>query len=369
VYSIESGDTRPEQALLCQTLWLLGFGPAGHTVPAPALCAFVRHHGIAGLLQNRRLLMLAPAPLAALAQEQRRIALRALRLGATLKQLAQALGQRGVQLLALKGPALALQAHGHLSARGGVDVDILVPEQQWPEALDELARLGYCPASDQPLPLPPGTHELVLYAPGQPRVELHRRLLRRQHLLADGVRQTQALDLQGTPVNCLAPAHGLPYLVAHANQHCFRRLIWLMDIHALLIRPDIDIEQVARQFQESGTCAMLDACLNVLTALFDTPVAAPLARVRRPCRSSRAMAALALHAIEHCWSDDDIATHLGPWRRVLLDVALQDSLKQRWAALRDWLSPTGKDNHCIKLPAPLAFLYPVVRLYRILVRP
>ncbi|WAH57621.1 nucleotidyltransferase family protein [Pseudomonas silvicola] len=361
---------RSENVLLRQTLWLMGFGCLAHTSPDSGLAAFVRHHGIAGLIDTPRLRAMAAHTATALAQEQRRITLRALQLGAALTRLSRALDEQQLRPVALKGPALALQAHGRLSARGGVDLDILLPEQHWPKALEVLARQGYHPAPGQTLPLPAGTHELVLlHAQGQPRVELHRRLLRRKHLLADAATPASTLDLQGTPVNCLAPDQALPYLIAHANQHCFRRLIWLVDIHALLTHPGLDMEQAARQFRRNGTCAMLDACLSVLATLFATPVPAALEQVRRPCRSSRAMAALALQAIEQCWSDEQIAAHLGPMRRVALDVTLQDGLRQRLGALCDWLSPTGKDNHSATLPAPLAFLYPVVRLYRVLVRP
>lgn len=363
-------DTSPGDAGLMQaTLWLMGFDqPFGVPAP-PVLCQFIRHHGVAGLLQLNRVQALAPVYAAPLLAERQRIVMRALALGAGLKRLVAAFVAQGLQPLALKGPALALQAYGTLAARGGVDLDVLLEAEQWPVALEVLRSLGYRIAPGQPWPLPAATHELVLtHAEHQPRVELHRRLLRHQHLLRDPQRMTQVVDLHGTDVTCLAPAYALPYLIAHANQHCFRRLIWLMDIHALLQHADLDLELLASQVKRSGTCAMLDTCLSLLTLLFGLQVPATLQQVRRPSRASREMVELALDALRRSLSDDDVAKSQGLFARVRLDIALQDRLPARWQALTGWLSPTAKDSQWLLLPRGLAFLYPLVRLFRLALR-
>lgn len=354
--------------LLKFTLWLMGFGESGMPNIPPSSEAFVRHHGVGGLLNRARLENFDLSYATALNQEQRRIAMRSLQLGATLKTLITAFAARGLKPLALKGPSLALQAHGSLSARGGLDLDLLLDEALWPQALEVLHHLGYSVAPDQRLPLPLGTHELVLLHHTRPRVELHRRLLRQQHLVQHTHEMACDIDLQGTPVAGLHPVHALPYLIAHANQHCFRRLIWLIDIHALLQRPDLDPVEAARQIRLSGTRAMLDTCLTLLERFFGTQVASPLQQIRRPCRASKAMVELATTAIRNSLSDDEVAARLGPLKRVTLDIALQDSPKGRWKALTGWLSPTGKDSNWVILPPLLAFLYPAVRLYRLVIR-
>ncbi|MDP9527114.1 nucleotidyltransferase family protein [Pseudomonas protegens] len=354
--------------LLLATLFLMGFEQPFTAPAVPALCQFIRHHGVAGLLQSDRVQSVPPVYMAALNVERQRIAIRALALGAGLKRLVTAFAARGLQPLVLKGPALAVQAYGNLGARGGVDLDVLLPAEQWPEALGVLRDMGYHMAPGQQWPLPDATHELVLVHEQQPRIELHRRLLRHQHLLHAPQQLTQVLDLQGTDVTCLAPAYVLPYLLAHANQHCFRRLIWLMDIYALLLRADLDLELLASQVKRSGTCAMLDTCLSLLTLLFDLQVPAPLQQVRRPCRASREMVELALDALRMSLSDDQVATAQGLFKRVSLDIALQDTLPARWQALSGWLSPTAKDQQWLALPRGLSFFYPFVRLFRLALR-
>lgn len=365
----ESGTSLGDAELMQATLWLMGFDQPFVAPASSLLCRFIRHHGVAGLLQLDRVQALAPAYRAALLAERQRIVMRALALGAGLKSLVTAFTAQGLQPLALKGPALALQAYGTLAARGGVDLDVLLEAEQWPVALEVLQSLGYHIAPGQSWPLPAATHELVLtHAQHQPRVELHRRLLRHQHLLRDPKRMTQVVDLHGTDVTCLAPAYALPYLIAHANQHCFRRLIWLMDIYTLLQHADLDFEVLAGQVKRSGTCAMLDTCLSLLARLFGFEVPAPLQQVRRPSRASREMVELALEALRKSLSDDEVAKRQGLFARVRLDIALQDRLTARWQALTGWLSPTAKDSQWLLLPRGLAFLYPLVRLFRLALR-
>jgi hypothetical protein len=354
--------------LIHATLWLMGFDQPFTDPDSPALCQFVRHHGVAGLLRGDRVQALTTAYVAPLDAERQRIAMRGLALAAGLKSLVAAFAAQGLQPLALKGPALALQAYGNFSVRGGVDLDVLLEIEQWPQALGVLQDLGYHIAPGQQWPLPDATHELVLiHSQHQPRVELHRRLLRHQHLFRTP-QTTQVVDLQGTEVICLAPAYALPYLIAHASQHCFRRLIWLMDIYALLQRADLDLELLAIQVKRSGTCAMLDTCLSLLTLLFGLQVPAPLQQVRRPCWASREMVELALDALRGSLSDDQVAMRQGLVKRVCLDIALQDTLLARWQSLAGWLCPTAKDSQWLVLPRWLAFLYPLARLSRLALR-
>lgn len=355
-------------ATLRQTLWLLGFGERPTEVLADALGAFVRHHGVAGLLSASRVTACTQAQREVLGEEQRQLAMRALQLSASLKRLLAALATHQMHPLVLKGPALALQAHGTPAARGGIDLDLLLDETQWPKALQVLEQLGYAPAANQVLPLPAGTHELLLqHEQRLPPVELHRRLLRRRYRFAS--KGTVQLDLPGTPLHCLDPTHALPYLVIHANQHSFRRLIWLLDIHALLRHPALDPEQAARLFTEIGARGALDTCLELLDLLFGHVAVPPaLQRVRRPCAASQALLRVALDGIEQSLSDDQVARRQGILQRVLLDIALQDHLPGRWQALCDWLSPTAKDLRLLKLPRGLAFLYPPLRLARLSMR-
>ncbi len=353
-------------SLLQQTLWTLGFGNHHPEQPATRLASFVRHHGVAGLIDATRLASLPDACQEALAQEKRHTTLRALQLAATLKRLFSALHSAQLTPVALKGPALAVQAHGSLGTRSSVDLDILINEAQWPQALAVLHEQGYTPLPGQSLPLPAGTHELVLtHRSGLPRVELHRRLLRHRDLLANLQGNSVPLDILATPIHCLPPTYAVPYLVAHANQHCFRRLIWLIDIHALLQHPDFDPREAADIFVRSGTCGSLDACLSLLTLLFGSFVAEQLQAVRRPCQASKRMVDLALQGIEQSLSDKALALNQGTAKRVLMDLALLDNLPARLHAIGDWLSPTNADLQWTRLPTRLNLLYPLLRLCRL----
>ena len=77
---------------------------------------------------------------------------------------------------------------------------------------------------------------------------------------------------------------------------------------------------------------------------------------------------LALDALRMSLSDDQVATAQGLFKRVSLDIALQDTLPARWQALSGWLSPTAKDQQWLALPRGLSFFYPFVRLFRLALR-
>lgn len=361
---------RPErQRLLRQTLWLMGGNEHVDGGEPGALAHFVGHHGVAGLLQPARLQALDAPSRQSLALEQRTLALRALQLGGALRRLVPLLERAGVDVLPLKGPTLAVQAYGSMTARGGVDLDLLVAEAHWPRALAVLRQEGYAPADERCLPLPEGTHELVLRHSGAlPALELHRRLLRRRHAARAFEQQTHTVDLQGVALRALHPTSAFPYLVAHASQHCFRRLIWLADLEALLRREDLDHAALARQFQRSASRGVLDTCLALLEALFGAEIQGPLAQARRACPASRHMTDTALQALTECLTDAQVAERQGRARRVMIDIGLQDDFPARWQALLDWLAPTGRDSRWLRLPAALSPLYPLVRFARLVTR-
>lgn len=360
----------PSDSLLGQSLWLLGFAGEPVLAPAPGLEAFVRHHGVAALLDAGRLAQLPEERAASLKTEQKRVVLRALKLTGALRQLSRRLSAANIDYLALKGPALARQVHGDCAARAAIDLDILVRPEHWPAALEVLAGLGYL-TPERPAALPSGTHELLLRHPdGLPCVELHRRLLRRRHALLgdDWSRPGASVDLQGQAVATLAPAIGLPYLAAHAGQHLFRRLIWLLDILALLRLPGFDAAQAARIARQADLEGPLGVCLALLERLFGFVPPAELAALTKLGRAQEIMFEQALLALQGCHSDAQVAQSLGMARRVWLDLCLQRTLAGRLQSLCDWFSPTGKDLAWVRLPRAAAFLYPLVRLARLVSR-
>jgi hypothetical protein len=145
----------------------------------------------AAALDERGLLSLLGSRLTALAPEaadevlrsgveaaKREARLRALMLDTTLRQVVEALEQRGIVALPLKGTSLADRVHGDPGLRPTTDVDILVARTQMDEAVHTLRAIGY-PAPEDPVwanGLPEMHYTFIRGDVGSPRVELHWRV-------------------------------------------------------------------------------------------------------------------------------------------------------------------------------------------------
>ncbi|MFL5540362.1 MAG: nucleotidyltransferase family protein, partial [Longimicrobiaceae bacterium] len=112
----------------------------------PATLALARRHRLVPFLHRH--LKDAPLPPAAareLRALQREGVHRGLRMAAVLRRLVDALATAGIEALAYKGPALAMQAYGELGMRSFVDLDLLVRPDDVPGAIAALWVEGYLP--------------------------------------------------------------------------------------------------------------------------------------------------------------------------------------------------------------------------------
>jgi hypothetical protein len=92
-----------------------------------------------------------------------------------LRRTVSMLAERGIPALPLKGPTLALAAHGDLGLRETTDVDLLVPRQRLDDALGLLLADGYQTPPERAHDGLPELHWSVRH-PRRPRVELHWRV-------------------------------------------------------------------------------------------------------------------------------------------------------------------------------------------------
>ncbi|HTV25708.1 MAG TPA: nucleotidyltransferase family protein [Polyangiaceae bacterium] len=89
----------------------------------------------------------------------------------TLKDVATLLGERGIPVMPLKGVLFQLLLYPDPAARRLCDVDVLVPEARFAEAIEVLVQHGYRPASAGPSWI-----EAALESPRGLPVDLHRRV-------------------------------------------------------------------------------------------------------------------------------------------------------------------------------------------------
>jgi hypothetical protein len=169
------------------------------------------------------------------------------------RSLSQCLDAQAVPLILLKGAALAFTCYDEPATRPMDDLDVLVPRSRVEEAAVCLAGNGFQPDSGSlatELKSPRGHLNFRHGATGVP-VELHweLKLLGRAQRRAtpeiwNGARPA---GIEGNAL-MMRPGHALPVLCAHMLlQHRQPRLIWLYDLHRLLLKMDAAEVKLARE--------------------------------------------------------------------------------------------------------------------------
>lgn len=149
-------ETSAEMALLCACIRPDGAGalPAGIVLSRPVdwprfLALATNHHVIP--LVTRALAAAGKNPAGGIPPEfldcfrrdSKTIAAHNLRATAILRRLQEYLGSSGIQLIPIKGPALALWAYGSTSLRQFEDLDLVVEERDLLRAVERLEQAGY----------------------------------------------------------------------------------------------------------------------------------------------------------------------------------------------------------------------------------
>jgi hypothetical protein len=351
------------------------------TLDAGAVAAAADHHGVLILLDRALPATAAPALPAAVRPRVRERTERALLLVRQLRALASLLDAERIDVLAVKGPLLAVEAYGDAAMRGASgDLDLVLRPADLARAVASLERAGY--RRVEPMLEQHGrehwAREAHLFPPSASHgtlVELHTELA--------GSTVTAALDLEGVMQRAVrrrfaggefrAPAAEdlLLYLALHAAQHLWRRLIWTADIAALLRRsPAIDWTLLCERAAAIHAQHRLAVTLRLAVDLFHTDVPASIQSRLFTARRVAATARLALQRMRET-SVGVLAPRLGPAglvQHVRCELAVRETVAQRTAWLLAGVAPSGGDRAVFPLPRGLGWLRWILRPLRLLLR-
>jgi hypothetical protein len=342
-----------------------------------------RAHGITALVAAA-LIQAAPVAIPAdslnlLRQRAREIAVRNLSLTQELLRLVQSLSQIGVKAIPFKGPILAAMAYQNVAMREFLDLDILVPKAQLAEARELLLQQGYQQAQAQAGEKEPQHVESQLgcdfFRPdGRISVELHWSFLQKWlGFEVDLARLWQAHDrfeLAGTTVRSLPADITLLYLCAHGTKHRWSRLCWVVDIERVLRRvPILDWNALLVLAERIGCRRNFFLGFHLVHQLLDVPI--PLS-VERAMRWDINAAWMARRLCMNMFRPShEKRAKQSKWRTDWFYLRSQERLQDRLCYLRffaQWLFlPSRKDREWVKLPTRLAWLYVVLRPFRVLV--
>ncbi|HQJ51399.1 MAG TPA: nucleotidyltransferase family protein [Anaerolineae bacterium] len=255
---------------------------------AHAVCELARRERVGPLLYDAvRKKDLLPAEVeAALRQSYYLTAACNLRLFEALDQALRALAARGIEVIVLKGAALAQTVYPSVGLRPMGDLDVLVRPASVPAAREVLAELGYHATGVE---VRPGSDlafesEVCLVRPGPPAVplELHWSLFDVPHYqqtlpLSWFWATAQTVPLGGGPALVLGPEALLLHLCGHLVLHhgsSEAALLWEHDVAAVLAhdQPAIDWPLLLRQAEECALVLPLQEVLGRVAAEWAAPV-------------------------------------------------------------------------------------------------
>jgi hypothetical protein len=301
----------------------------------------------------------------------RRISALNLFLSGELRRLLKLFAAHDIEAIPYKGPALAAKAYGSIALRHFGDLDLLVRRRDVLRAMNLLVAEGYelhPPLNDVQqalmlrtqcnLPFTRDAHRLI--------VEIHWRVSARlfsSPLDEDSPWENLHTDtFDGVRINALAPEDLLLSLCVHGAKHLWERLSWITDIAQLLeVHPDLNWAGLLARARRTGTERMLLLGLYVAHDLLGARLPAG---VEEQLRADPGIVRLAEQIYARLFAGGGEAGGMSGY--FMFQLKARRRLRDKFNYCRYVISPTEEDLTLLSLPAPLSFIYYLLRPLRML---
>lgn len=293
------------------------------------------------------------------------------RLARELVKITQAIEQAGVPVIALKGPALAVQLWRDPAMRQYDDLDLLVLRKDLPQVAGLLGERGYRPRryfSDSPNggSFFDFASEFFRTEDGA-AIDLHTALspfyfptgLDPAKIWQNAVR----VEAEGETVLTLGPADSARFIAAHAAKHGWRSLSFVCDFAALAstCRDQLDWETLLDTTVHGGA-RMMRLAIILAEEVCNAPIPEAAGAAARCDGAAVALAReIRLRMFE---SYEDRLSLFHDWV-----VPLRAIESRRWClqyVLGRGLRPTVEDREFIRLPQRMHWAYYLTRPFRML---
>lgn len=169
-----------------------------------------------------------------------------------LIDLLDRLEREGIRALTYKGPSLAKLAYRDVTLRKFVDLDLLVPKEDFSEAVNILCAGNYVVERSFPAF---GEKTLREQDTGLP-VDLHFRVTPTRYPFTFPFDQLwerrTGVSLSGRTVQTFSPSDLLPVIAVHGTRHFWIQLEWLVSFAALIQHQSIHWERVLERSEQVG---------------------------------------------------------------------------------------------------------------------
>ena len=256
-------------------------------------------------------------------------------MAAELESLLKVFQEHGIEVLPLKGPALAMALYGDAAMRQANDLDLLVRRGDFPGAESLLLGLGFTGLGAT------GDHDRR-FLRGELLVELHFELASPRFFPfeIDGIwNRSRASNFHRIPIRAMSSNDRVLYLSAHGLKHGFSRLIWILDVaRSLRGWSDGEYRDLVRQAQRQGLLAWLLIGCEVVRTVF--PEQLPEGLHIAIARFSRALER-ARNAARRLFPEDPDAE---PFDYRALYLQAEANPVRQWKYRWRYLAPTESDD-------------------------
>lgn len=352
---------------------------AGREVDAQRLLKLAGSHGLIPLLhrhcrKTHSDLLSAEAWLEA-EEHLRDSTRRNLLLAGELARLVELFRNRGIKVAPYKGAVVAAELYGNLALRSYCDLDLLIDGSDLVRVEDVLRAEGYQPEvsltkTERETWLKENCELNFNGLDGVCHVEVHWEVLPPRFGVALDVpgmiSRCRMTPMSGKPVPTLAPEDMLPVLCAHGFKHFWGRLFWICDVAELIrAHPGLDWEAAIKRAERARCRRMLWLGLALASELLGAPLPA---RVKESIEADGVVGRLRRQTEE--WLREETGVPRTGLAKAKYALRGGERLRDRlpmWRYFRGRaFRPTEKDRAWVRLPAPLGFLYWLLRPLRLL---
>jgi hypothetical protein len=285
-----------------------------------------------------------------------------------LLKVADQLAQRAVRFATFKGPSLAAAVYGDLSLRECNDIDIIVDEQQIPEAIAVLGSLGYRPvyrnaafrgaflSYQRQLALVGRNPDLV--------IDLHWAFTATNVPVPITPREIwtnlETVEIGRQAVPTLSRSDLALFLAGHGTKEGWRTLGWICDFAMFIDRyPDLDWNHLLSRARHKGCGRSLLLGCQLAAQVLGTRVKGNLIKLAENTTDCRLAAEAAVRRVR----DESLPLSS---ERFLGDIVLCETRVQKGRVILGLLlTRTVGDYISMPLPRSLWRVYHVTRLFRL----
>lgn len=284
-------------------------------------------------------------------QEYKNNTFKMLQLSAEMEQVSKLFIENQIDLIFLKGPAIAADIYGDISLRTSKDLDVFIPISGLEKAENILLSLGY-EKEAAPTVLNEWkwrSHHVAYYhQQKQIQIEIHWRLHpppSKEPSFDDLWKRKRTSILFTYPVYFLGKEDLFIYLIVHGARHGWFRLRWLIDIDQML-KNGICTKEILSIINQYQYRYLAGQALILASQLLNSPINAELKVLTR-----------GNHSEKLAQSSTSFIKEMSAFKYPKDYLSSIKSNKQRFISLLILFYPRPVDKETLNLPTPFHFLY------------